>query len=122
MFAIRAAVHATLQATPSQLVFGRDPLLNIPFKADWALIQEQKEKLLNANNRRENCMRKEHTYCVGDKVTFKENPNLKYGANPYSGPIKIIQVNDNGAIQYQKGRKLDVINICNIQPYHTRRQ
>ena len=28
MFAMRATVHTTLQATPSQLVFGRDSMLN----------------------------------------------------------------------------------------------
>ena len=33
-FATRATVHTTLNASPSQLVFGRDAVLNIPFHAD----------------------------------------------------------------------------------------
>jgi transposase InsO family protein len=37
---IRRTIHSTLQATPGQLVFGRDMLLNIPFKADCVAIQK----------------------------------------------------------------------------------
>jgi hypothetical protein len=33
-------VHTTTRAKPTQLVFGRDVLLNISFKADWQYIKE----------------------------------------------------------------------------------
>jgi hypothetical protein len=48
-WAIRSTIHlttSTLQGTPGQLVFGRDMLLNIPFKADWAAIRKQKQDLI----------------------------------------------------------------------------
>ncbi len=67
-FAMKATVHTTLQATPAQLVFGRDAILNIKFKADWQRIKERKQKLIRKNNQRENAKRKEHTHKVGDKV------------------------------------------------------
>ena len=38
-WAICSTYHTTLQATPGQLVFGRDMLLSIPFRADWAQIK-----------------------------------------------------------------------------------
>ena len=38
MFAVRAMYHTTLQATPAQLVFSQDAILNIQFKANWNLI------------------------------------------------------------------------------------
>ncbi len=38
MFATRATYHTTTQATPSQLVFGRDAILNVKFEADWNAI------------------------------------------------------------------------------------
>jgi hypothetical protein len=38
-FAIRSTYHMTLQAMPGQLVFGRDMLLPIKFKANWAEIK-----------------------------------------------------------------------------------
>ena len=34
---VRCIVHTTTRATPAQLVFGRDALLNISFEADWQL-------------------------------------------------------------------------------------
>ena len=45
-FAVRATVHTTLQATPSQLVFGRDHILNIKYQANWKNIRDQKQKLI----------------------------------------------------------------------------
>jgi hypothetical protein len=33
--AVRLLVHTATRATPTQLVFGRNALLNISFKADW---------------------------------------------------------------------------------------
>jgi hypothetical protein len=38
MFATRATYHTTLQATPAQLVFGRDAIMNTKFTANWELI------------------------------------------------------------------------------------
>merc|ERR1712122_112198 len=52
-FAIRTTVHTTLQATPSQLVFGRDHILNIKFQANWKNICNQKQKLINKDNNNE---------------------------------------------------------------------
>jgi hypothetical protein len=60
MFAIRATVHTTLQATPSQLVFGRDAIMNIKFDADWRLIRERKQSIVKQNNKSENARRIPH--------------------------------------------------------------
>ena len=46
-FAMRATVHTTTRATPSQLVFNRDAIHNINFKADWNYIKNQKQQLIN---------------------------------------------------------------------------
>jgi len=53
MFALRATYHTTLQATPCQLVFGRDAILNVKFEANWQLIQQRKQKRVHENNTRE---------------------------------------------------------------------
>jgi hypothetical protein len=60
------AVHTTTRATPTQLVFGRDALLNVSFQADWDYIKEQKQHCILQNNKRENAKRIPHTYNVGD--------------------------------------------------------
>jgi hypothetical protein len=54
MFGLRATYHITLQATPAQLVFGRDAILNVHFEADWNQIKNRKQKLINKNNIKEN--------------------------------------------------------------------
>jgi transposase InsO family protein len=40
MFATRATYHTTTQATPAQLVFGRDAILNKKFEVNWKLIRD----------------------------------------------------------------------------------
>ena len=117
-FATRATIHTTLNATPSQLVFGRDAMLNMAFEADWATIRARKQKRIDDNNRRENATRKEHKYATGDKILIKTDPNRKYGQNAYKGPYTIISVNNNGTLRYQNGRIQDIINIRNATPYH----
>jgi len=52
-WAIRSTVHTTLDATPGQLVFGRDMLLPIQLKTDWARIRQRKQDIIDANNKKE---------------------------------------------------------------------
>jgi hypothetical protein len=54
LFAMRATIHTTTQATPMQLVFGRDAMMNIQFQADWKLIKQRKQEMINLNNKKEN--------------------------------------------------------------------
>ena len=42
-WAIRSTYHTTLQATPGQLVFQRDMLVNMPYLPDWAKIKHNKQ-------------------------------------------------------------------------------
>jgi hypothetical protein len=51
-YAIRSTYHTTLQATPCQLVFGRDMIHNIAFKACWNGIQKGKQDIINKSNRK----------------------------------------------------------------------
>ena len=62
MFAVHATVHTTTQHTPAQLVFGRDSIMNTRHEADWQLIKNRKQDLINKGNVRENRKRSDHTY------------------------------------------------------------
>ena len=42
MFAIRSTVHTATQYTPSQLLFGKNMILNINQKANWQLMEQHK--------------------------------------------------------------------------------
>jgi len=117
MFATRATYHTTLQATPAQLVFGRDAILNTKFEANWNLIRERKQKLIRENNRRENAKRIRHTYKVDDKVLLKREDKAKYRQNPWEGPYKVVKVNNNGSVRIRKGAVTDTFNIRQLKPY-----
>ena len=43
-YAIRSTYHITLQATPAQLVYGRDMVLPVQFKTDWEVIRVNRQK------------------------------------------------------------------------------
>jgi hypothetical protein len=117
MFAVRATYHTTLQASPMQLVFGRDAILNIKHIYNWEHIRQRKQTRINENNKRENTSRRVHNHSVGDKTLVKARNNSKHKLE-YDGPCEITQVNDNGTVRFQKGIVNDVANICRIKPFH----
>ena len=84
MFALRATVHTTTRFTPTQLVFGRDAILNTRHEANWKIIKERKQKLINRGNERENKNRMAHTYKIGDKVLLKNEGKTKFNQDTYN--------------------------------------
>ena len=88
------------QATPTQLAFGRDALLNISFEADWQCIKKRKQHRIIQNNKAENATRREHTYNPGDQVMVKADPSRKLEGERWIGPCTVTQVfEDNGTLQ-----------------------
>jgi hypothetical protein len=117
-FALRSTYHTTLRATPGQLVFGRDMILNIQHKADWTAIKARKQQLIRKNNQIENSKRIPYTYRVGDLVMLENHRANKY-EQPYLGPYSIRKVNTNGTVRLQMGAVTDTVNIRRIHPYKT---
>ena len=89
IYATRATFHTTLKATPMQLVFGRDAILNTRFEANWKLIKENKQKEIKRNNINENKKRIPYEYKKGHKVLVENDLNRKFGRNPYDGPYTV---------------------------------
>ena len=120
MFAIRSTYHTTLQATPAQLVFGRDAILNVQFEADWNIIKANKQKMIKRNNQIENSKRIAHVYHVGDKVLLKNGGTrkAKYGEETWSGLCRVRKVNDNGTVVLKVGTVIDTFTIRRIKPYN----
>lgn len=119
MNAVRCTYHTTTQATPMQLVFGRDFSVNTDFVADWDYIRQRKQERINENNARENARRVDHTYRVGDKVLVRNKKTTKYGGPPWEPyPARITAIYDNGTVQLKKRRYYDTVNIRQIKPYH----
>ena len=118
-FAIRSTFHTTLKATPGQLVFGRDMIMNISHEADWQQIKANKLKKILSNNKRENKKRTPHEYKEGDKVLLEKEAN-KYERNN-DGPFTITKVNKNGTVRLQMGAISDLVNTRRITPYYERK-
>eukprot|EP00957_Ditylum_brightwellii_P124396 9480975-Ditylum_brightwellii.AAC.1 len=49
-FATRATVHTTMQASPMQLVFGRDDILDVNHESGWNCIKQRRDSLIRKNN------------------------------------------------------------------------
>ena len=117
MFATRATYHTTNQATPAHLVFGRDAILNTKFEADWKMIRDRKQRVIEENNIRENLKRIPHRYRVGDKALYRNDSLDKFSTDAYDGPFEIVQVNDNGTVRLRMDKVTDTVNIRLLKPY-----
>jgi len=115
-FAVRTTYHTTTQASPGQLVFGRDMVLNIKHIANWKAIKDRKTKIIQKNNKIQNSKRRPHTYRVNDQVLLERHKPHKY-EQPYKGPYKVLQVNTNGTVRLKMGAVTNTVNIRRIVPY-----
>jgi len=100
-----------LQATPCQLVFGRDMIHNIAFKENWNQIQKRKQDIINKFNKKENKSRIPYEYKVGDQVLLETPGILRKLSTPCTGPYPVTNVHKNGTIRIQKGIVSERVNI-----------
>jgi hypothetical protein len=99
-------------------VFGRDMVLPIKSIADWGSIEQQCQKEMVRNNRRETTSRISHGYQVGDKVLLKkQGKNLRELESPRTGPHTVTAIYTNGTLRIQKGKVNDRVNIRRLLPY-----
>ena len=68
IYALRSTVHTTTEQTTSQLVFGRDVIIDINHESNWQSIKQHKIALINEGSQKEYCRRQSHVYRTGDKV------------------------------------------------------
>jgi hypothetical protein len=97
LFATRATVHSGLQATPGSLAFARDMILDIPVVADWLLIQEHRQQLIDQRLITDNRGRFSHDYHVGDEVLKLQYKPGKLDART-KGPYRVLSFHTNGTV------------------------
>ena len=112
MFAIRSKVHTT-----TQLVFGRNAILNINQEADWRLIKQRKQALINKGNQKEHHSRHSHVYCTVDKVLLKNAWKTKFNQDAYIGSYTVTEVRYNGTVRARRGNITDTYNLRNITSF-----
>ena len=87
-------------------------------EADWQLIKNHKQDLINKGNKYKNYNGSENTYRTGDKVLLIYAWKTKYNQDAYLGPYTITSVNkDNDTATTHRDKLMDVYNIYNITPY-----
>jgi hypothetical protein len=93
-------------------------VLPIKFMADWGGIEQQRQKEMGSNNRRENVSRISHDYKVGDKVLLKKpGQHLRKLEAPRTGPHTVAAIYTNGTLRIQKGKVNERVNIRRLSPY-----
>jgi hypothetical protein len=102
-FGIRSTFHTTLQASPGQLVFGRDMIHDIRFHANWGRIKNNKQRTIANSNKSENLNRIKHTYNVGDRILLRKPGLPRKLSAPKEGPYTILEVGTNGMVKIQRG-------------------
>jgi len=90
---------------------------NIAFKANWDRIQKRKQDIINKSNKKENQSPIPHEYKVGDQVLLETPGILRKLSTPCTGPYLVMQVYNNGTVQFQKGIVSERVNICQISPF-----
>jgi hypothetical protein len=117
MYAIRAALHSGLKATPGSLVYGRDMVLDLPVIADWINIQQHRQQLTNQRTILLNRQRISHDYKIGDQVLKLADNPAKLAPRAY-GPFTIVQVHTNGTISIRRNAfTVERISIRRVKPY-----
>ena len=118
-WAIRSTFHTTLGATPGQLVYGRDKLFALSFKANWKEITERKRTRIEDSNKRENSKHIRHTYNVGDLVSKDRNQLQPKLHRPRDGPYTVEKIYTNGTLKIRKGITSEKVSIRRLNPYNT---
>jgi hypothetical protein len=119
-YAVRSAVHRTLHISPGALTFGRDMLLPIPVIADFELLRQRRQTVVDDNCRRQNLRRLFHDYNIGDEVLIVNRDRNRPTLAPIStGPYVIQQVHVNGTVTIIRAPNVyECINIRRLRPYH----
>jgi transposase InsO family protein len=115
--AARVAIHSTLKVSPGALAFSRDMLLNIPLIADFQLLRDKRQALIDEQLMRANRSRISHDYQPGEEVLVLTYKPTKLQERAV-GPFVIEQVHTNGTVTIRRNpHVVERINIRRIRPY-----
>ena len=69
-WAIRSTYHTTLQASPAQIVFGRDMMVNATYPASWYTIHKKQHTNTIKNNLRENAKHLTYDFVFATDIDY----------------------------------------------------
>ena len=111
-WAIQSTIHTTLKVTPAQLVFGRDMIWPITFRANQEELRARQQVQITKDNERENSKRLRYEYKAGDQILLL-NPVKKFRKLTIlnKGPFVVERPHDNGTVWIRKGPVVKAVNI-----------
>ena len=118
-WAVRSSYHSIKEATPAQLVFNRDMILNMAYMANWKSVADKRQHQINLDNIKENSKRINHDYAVGDKAYIIQDGIYRKLSPPHLGPYTITQIYSNGTVRIQRGAVNERVNIRRLTPHFT---
>ncbi len=116
-WAVQASYNSATDATPAQLVFGRDMLFNLSTLVNWKAIAINKQKSVDKANLRENRNRIDYDYQVGQQVYVIRDGIFRKLEGPKFGPFPITEIFTNGTVRIQRGSVNERINIRRLEPH-----
>ena len=116
-WAVRSSYNNSTDATPAQLVFGRDMMFNISTLVNWKELSIKKQTLVDKANLRENKHRIDYDYQVDDLVYVTKDRIFKKLDCPKMGPYPITEVFTNSTVCIQRGVVNERINIRRLEPH-----
>jgi hypothetical protein len=121
-YGLRATYHSSLTASPCQLAFGRDMIINAIYLANWKDISNRRRTQIHKNNMNENKSRIPHEYSIGDSVYIRKS-NVEQKLIPLQGPFVIKMVHANGTVTIRLSPTIsERINIRRLHPASPRRE
>ena len=119
-YGLRATYHSSLHASPGQIVFGRDMIINATYLANWKFQQLQRQKQMTLNNKKENRSRTPHSYQIGD-LAYIRRSGIEQKLSPMQGPFRIDEIHTNGTVTIRRSPTVtERINQRRLHPASTR--
>jgi len=117
VYAQRSSYHGTIDSTPGSLAFNRDMILDLPMQADFQLIQERRQQLIDNELIKATRRRFAYDYQPGQQVL-----KLRYKPNKLEtradGPYNIERVHTNGTITIRLDpHTIERISLRRVKPY-----
>jgi hypothetical protein len=102
-WAIRSTAYSILDATPAQIVFGRDMLFDLSFTTNYNELKNKKQKASDLNADRENTKRIKYDYKVNDIIILDCGTLQRKVVPKRDGPYQVIRVYSNGTLKIRNG-------------------
>jgi len=117
MYAHRATLTKALESSPGALAFNRDMVLDIPFVADYNLIRDRRQQIVDRNLLAANRKRISYDYHIGDQVLRRIHDPASLEPR-FEGPYEIATVHTNGTITIRlNATTLERISIRRVKPF-----